>query len=604
MIALLVGLDLALLVGLLVAAPTTTPARDLVGQWVILQISVAGVMAWWYFGRTQPDKKPADASSYGSHGTARFAKPNELRSYLKEKGPGLILGQTAGRYLILPSDTRLPYNQNVTVIGGSGTRKTRTFVQPNILQTAQFGGESLIVIDPKGENYGRSAALLKDKGYEVHVLNFLHMENSDRWNPLDAVTTVTAASDLAMNLVANTINPNRPRTGDPFWDNAEQAFITALVLYVKNHRPAAEHHMASVLELGTELMPEALDQIFRALPNTDPARRFYRSFMRAEEKVRGGVVAGLGSRLRLWNSPEIVAVTAASDFKISDFGTKQKALFLVIPDSKATFASILALFWQQVFETLYQTADDEGGTLPVPVRCRMDEIANCGYIPDYEKKKSTMRSRGISTEEIWQSLGQIKARYPTTWAELLSNSDHMLFLGTNDLETAQYISQKLGQMTIRTQSTSSSQSDRSVTAGRSDSYAGRPLLTPDEVMRLPPDEALLIPRAANPVRVTKPDFSDHPLVGEIRFCDHKQHRPPQRQPAVVTDVTRLLRQSTQAQQDDDPPPKQPAREQSDLTHFVDQEAQKKKEEPNDQEAPEPVDPSDGGSSDDSDDDGR
>lgn len=553
------------------------------------------VIAGWFYGRPQPERKPAEASSYGSHGTARFAQPKELRSYLREKGPGLIFGQVDGKYLILPTDPKLPYNQNVTVIGGSGVRKTRSFVQPNILQSAQYGGESLIVIDPKGENYGRSAALLADKGYQVHLLNLLQLAHSDRWNPLDSVTDVTAATDLAVNLVANTINPNRPRSGDPFWDNAEQAFITALVLYAKRHRPVAEQHMASVLELGTELSPEALDRIFLALKKDDPARRFYRSFLRAEDKIRAGVVAGLGSRLQLWNSPEIAALTAASDFRIAEFGTELKALFLVIPDSKGTFASLLALFWQQVFETLYQAADGYGGRLPIPVRCRMDEIANCGYIPDYEKKKSTMRSRGISTEEIWQSLGQIKARYPSTWAELLSNSDHLLFLGTNDLETAQYISQKLGQMTIRTQSSSSSQSDRNVTSGRSDSYAGRPLLTADELMRLPPDEALLMPRANHPARIIKADFTTHPLVDEIRFIDHKTYQPPGRDAVVITDVAALWttsgKQAQATEPEADPPP---APRESDPTHFVDHESQKKKEEPREEMDPEADEPPAGG----------
>lgn len=571
----MVTLELAVLSLVILTSPA--PAREVVGQWLLLHLAAAILLLWWFYGRPLPDRQPSDASTYGSHGTARFAQPRELRRYLRERGPGLIFGQVAGRYLILPHDAKLPYNQNVTVIGGSGVRKTRSFVQPNILQAAQYGAESLIVIDPKGENFSRSAALLERQGYQVHLFNLLQLDRSDRWNPLDTVDDVTAATDLALNLVANTVNPNRPRTGDPFWDNAEQAFITALVLYVKGHRPPAEQHLASVLELGTELSPEGLDRIFLALPRDDPARRFYRSFLRAEEKVRGGVVAGLGSRLQLWNSPEVAALTATSDFRVADFGTKKRALFLVIPDAKATFASLLALFWQQVFEGLYLAADQHGGRLPIPVRCRMDEIANCGFIPDYEKKKSTMRSRGVSTEEIWQSLGQIKARYPSVWEELLANSDHLLFLGTNDLETAQYISQKLGQTTIRTRSTSSSQSERSVTSGLSDGYTGRPLLTADEVLRLPPDEALLIPRANHPARILKADFTTHPLAGEIEPRDHKQYQPPKRDPVMITDVADLWRAVCQQVQVSEAPSDSQTAQEADPTDFVDEEPQEKKE---------------------------
>lgn len=570
---LVVGTALAVFDGLVLplalahATPKPT-AQEVAGQWFLVQLLGAGVLLWWIYGRRTPDREPEPASAYGSHGSARFATARELRSYLKPDGPGLIFARLDGRYLTLPPDPKLPYNRNVTVIGGSGTRKTRSFVQPNILQTAAYGGESLIVIDPKGENYARSAALLEASGCKVHVLNLLQMDRSDRWNPLDVAETVPQATDLAVNLVANTVNPNRPRGGDPFWDNAEQAFITALVLYIKRTRPRAEQHMPSVLELGTELAPDDLDELFLDLPPEHPARRFYRSFLRAEEKIRAGVVAGLGSRLQLWNSPEVAALTATSDFDIKSFGRERQALFLIIPDSKATYAPLLALFWQQVFELLYQEADATGGALKVPVRCVMDEIANCGFIPDYEKKKSTMRSRGISTEEIWQGLGQIKARYPTVWAELLANSDHLLFLGTNDLETAEYISKKLGQTTLRLHGLSSGESDRTVSHGRSLSYGGRPLLTPDEVMRLDADHALLIPRAIYPAKVAKADFLEHPLAGRIVLRDHKQYQPAPRAPLVVTDVRRLwqaLHPATErAEEASDPAPA------PDPTGFLDQ----------------------------------
>lgn len=523
---------------------------DNLGQAFVALLVAGGAVLWYLYGRPRVPGKPEDSSHYGSHGTARFARPDELRKYLTATGPGFVFGKVADRRrlwlmqmnaLLLPADPTLPYNQNVTVFGSSGTRKTRAVVQPNILQAAQYVDESpqsLIVIDPKGENYARSAALLRHRGLNVRLLNLLHPDRSDCWNCMDAVTDVTEAVDLAVNLVANTINPNRPRTGDPFWDNAEQAFISALVLYVKRHRPPAEQHMASVLELGTDLSPEALDAVFLAIPREDPARRFYRTFLRAEEKIRAGVVAGLGSRLQLWNSPEIASLTATSTFSIASFGTTPSALFLVIPDSKATFAPFLALFWQQAFQTLYQAADEQSGRLKVPVRCLMDEIANCGYIPDYEMKKSTMRSRGISTVEIWQNVTQLENRY-RSWEELMANSDHLLFLGANELKTAELISKRLGQTTIRMHGTSSSQGSNSGSSGRSESYTGRSLMTPDEVLRLPAGEAILIPRGTYPARILKADFEAHALAREIQLADHKDYAAPDRPPLDITDVAQL-----------------------------------------------------------------
>lgn len=515
-------------------------AVGVAGEWFLLHVTVGAAALTWRAKQRERQKAPAGASDYASHGSARFARAGELRTYLKASGPGLVFGALPDGPVTFPPDPMLPYSRNVTVIGSTGRMKTRAFVQPNLLQEPLHKQSSIICMDPKGENYARSSRLLRQAGYDLRLFNLLDMAHSDRWNPLQAVGSTTDAADLATNLVANTVNPNRPRTGDPFWDQAEQSFITALVLYAKQHCPAAEQHMASVLELGAELHPNALDFLFLALPREAPARRFYRTFLRADEKVRAGVVAGLGSRLQLWNVPEIAAVTATSDFDLGDLGKRHMALFLVIPDSKPTYAPILALFWQQVFQVLYDVADKHGGALPVPVRCVMDEIANCGYIPDYAQKKSTMRSRRISTEEIWQNLSQLKNRYSYTWAELLANSDHLLFLGANDLETAKYISELTGTTTISVAGTGSTEGTTGGSTSSSMTYLGRPLLTPDECLRLPNTQALLFPRSHYPARITKVDFTAHALAGEIQLDDHKEYPAPEREPVVVTDVHALV----------------------------------------------------------------
>ncbi|MFZ5818135.1 MAG: type IV secretory system conjugative DNA transfer family protein, partial [Bacillota bacterium] len=249
----------------------------------------------------------------------------------------------------------------------------------------------------------------------------------------------------------------------------------------------------------------------------------------------------------LWNIPEVAALTAASDIDLADLGRQRVALFLIIPDSKATYAPILALFWQQTFQVLYELADRHGGSLPVPVRCVMDEIANCGYIPDYAQKKSTMRSRRISTEEIWQSLGQLKNRYPQTWTELLANADHLLLLGANDLDTAQYFSQLSGNTTIRVIGQGNTQGSSGGSSSLSHTYLGRPLLTPDECRRLPLNEALLFPKGGYPARVQKVDYTSLPLAGAIKEVDHRTYEPPSRSPLQVTQVEALLAATMPAQ---------------------------------------------------------
>jgi type IV secretion system protein VirD4 len=526
-------------------------AKAVAGEWFLLNLAAVGGFLYWRTGRRPKHNSPDDASKYASHGSNRWTRTGELRAYLKKKGQGLILGREKDGLLVLPPDPTIPYNQNVTVLGSSGSRKTRSFVQPNLLQEAEHGQASIVCVDPKGENFRRSAHLLRQAGYEVRLLNFLDMAHSDRWNPLDAVTSTIEAADLAVNIVANTINPNRPSGGDPFWDQAEQSFITALVLYITQHRPQEERHMASVLELGAELHPNNLDYVFLQLPQDAPARRFYRTFLRADPKVRAGVVAGIGSRLQLWNIPEVVGLTAASDFSLRDLGLRKVALFLVIPDSKATYAPILALFWQQTFQLLYEVADKHGGALPNPVRCVMDEIANCGYIPDYAMKKSTMRSRRISTEEIWQSLGQMKNRYPHTWSELLANSDHLLVLGINDLDTAQYVSQLLGTTTIKVVGTGNTEGSTGGSASTSHTFLGRPLLTPDECRRLPTDEALLLPKGNFPARVAKVDYTTLPLAAKIQVEDHRSYQVPAHDPFVVIN-TGLLQKSVMPEEQELP----------------------------------------------------
>lgn len=485
---------------------------------------------------TRRAPSPAPASQYGSHGSARWATDRELRERLAREGQGLILGKSNGRYLVLPDRDDLPLNQLVVVFGGSGARKTRSFVMPNLLNEENA---SIVVVDPKAENFAKASDVLRRRGYRVQVLNFLDMAHSDRWNPLDYVQSPTDAADLACNLVANTTNPNRIK-GDPFWDMAEQSLITALVLYVKHHCRKPEQHLGSVLELGTEPDGTDLDAIFLRLPKADPARKFYRTFLRAEEKVRAGVIAGLGSRLQLWNDEQVAALTAASDIELETLGTERTALFLLVPDFKATYAPVLALLWQQIFQVLYTVADQHGGRLPVRVRCRMDEAANCGYIPDLEKKLSTMRSRRISAELIFQTLGQLKSRYPNVWSEILGNCDTWLYLGGNDLETAQYISGKLGNTTIIVHGRGSSDSYTSSSTSESESYAARPLKSVEELLRLPAETALLLQKGHDPAQIAKADYSEHPAAAGISLLDHNQYRGNPREALATLDVDEHL----------------------------------------------------------------
>lgn len=519
--------------------PSTPFAAEAARFFWFLHLLVGGAVVYVVQHLLGSRLRPRDASSYASHGSARWASEAELRKHLRPSGPGLILGKSRNRPLIHPPDPKLPHNQLVAVFGGSGSRKTRSFVMPNLLHAKD---EDILVMDPKGENYARTAAVLEARGYEVKVLNFLRMATSDRWNPLAYVDSVNGALDLAAAVIHNTANPNRPAKADPFWDDAEKSLLTAVLLYVLRHRPPSERHMASVLELATDPHPADLDLLFEGLHKTDPARRFYRGFLRADEKVRSGIIAGVSARLQLWNSDALAELTAGNDIDLRRLGTGEKptVLYLIVPDSKPTYAPVLAVFWQHVFQILYEVADDHGGSLPRRVRCRMDEFCNCGYIPEIEKKLSTMRSRNVSVEMVMQTLDQLRNRYPHTWSELLGNCDTWLFLGGNDLETAKYIAEKLGHTTVQIHGHGSTVSNRTSTGSQNLNYTGRPLLTPDECLRLPADDALLLRRGCHPARIQKLDFSEHPAFREITERKPSEYTGGEREPLAVLDTDKLF----------------------------------------------------------------
>lgn len=459
-------------------------------------------------------RAPKQAADYGSHGSARWAQSSELRQRLATSGPGLIVGQlpplnrgAPPRYLIHPPRPR-GLNQFVLVFGGAGSYKSASYVIPNLLHETET---SVVCPDPKGECWRETAAVKAAQNYRIEVMDFINFQRSRRWNPLDYVHTPQDALRLAATIIANTDNPNVGKTGgDPFWPMAEQAFITALVLYVKLHRPADEHHLANVLTLGTELDQEQLNALFDALKPDDPARRYYRTFHRAEEKVRSGIVIGFATRLQLWNDDAVIRLTAASDFDLRDLGRQKTVLYVIIPAGERTYAPLLALFWNQMAQELTRLADSHDGRLPVPVRMRMEEAANIGTIPDLEQRVSTTRGLGIWWEFIFQTLGQFKARYPGVWSEIAGNCDTWLYLGGNDLETQEYISTRLGNTTIQIQATSTGKTTQGETAGESAQYTARALQMADELGRLPESKQVLLQRGHAPALVDKPFYKQHP----------------------------------------------------------------------------------------------
>jgi type IV secretion system protein VirD4 len=424
----------------------------------------------------------------------------------------------------------------------------------------------LVISDPKGEIYRETASVKESQGYKVTVIDFDRKHLSARHNPLDYVRRPEDALTVASAIIANTENPNRPSGGDQsFWDQAEQALITALVLYIKLHRPQQEQNLGSVLSMGAELTQKELNAVFDALPPTDPARKYYRTFRQAEDKVRSSILIGFATRLQLWNLDEIEQLTASSDFDLADIGREKTVLYVIFPlDARARpLMPIMALLWTQLCDELVKLANSQPtGALPVTCRLRIDEAANIGHIPDLELRVSTTRGLGVWWELVFQTLGQFKARYSRTWAEIAGSCDTTLYLGGNDQETVEYISRRLGMTTIQVDSATQSQSRQgNAVEGQGVSYTGRPLMTPDEVAKLPSEKAILLQRSRNPAVVLKAFYKLHPLAEQVK------PRPPAERPAptpvdcrvlnpVDLPAVRTLRESTQKAPEATPHPRE------------------------------------------------
>lgn len=453
-------------------------------------------LAFMYLGKKKNLQK-RDASEYGSHGSAKWADDREIKNSLQKDSNGFVLGEYKGKLAVHSLNSGL--NDNITAFGGSGSGKSAGFSITNTLYNAEEVGESMIITDPKGELYNTTVPTLRKEGYEILAFNLLDPKRSNRYNPVDYVETIEDAMSLSEMIISNTGGHG----GDPMWSSAEIAYLSALTMFLKETRPKEEQHIKNVLRLGTRIGSdeELLDQLFFALPEDSEALEMYHIFKNAKDKTRAGILIGFGVRLKLWVSNNIAELTSKSDFDLNILGKKKVALFLLIPDDDKTFNLLPALLIDQAFQQLYRQAGrNDNLVLDVRVRCILDEIANLPGINDFERKVSTMRSRGISVVPIFQNIPQFRNRYDKDrWSEILGSTDTIAFLGTNDKETAKYFSEKLGRATILINSKSESDKHSSL----SHNFIGRDLMTPDEIERLPADTLIVFQRGKNPMKIKK-----------------------------------------------------------------------------------------------------
>lgn len=470
-------------------------------------------------------------SAKGTYGTAGYMTEREREKVLKLESPkdtqGIILGKLEKWAVCLPAETKM--NRNIAVYGASGSMKSRAFARNMVLQAVKRK-ESLIITDPKSELYNDMSIYLENSGYVVKVFNLVNIENSDAWNCLAEIEGQEIMAQLFSDVIIKNTGSEK---GDHFWDNSEQNLLKALILYVDTEYPEENRNIGEVYKLLTLSTEDTLNKLFELLPITHPAKSPYSIFKQAGESVRGGVIIGLGSRLQVFQNKMIRDITAYNEIQLELPGQQKCAYFCITSDQDSTFDFLSSLFFSFLFIKLVRLADKYGkeGKLKIPVIFLLDEFPNIGRIPDFKKKISTVRSRNIGVSMIFQNIAQLKNRYPLDeWQEIIGNCDTQLFLGCTDEMTAKFISDRTGEITIGVNSHSKELNTWRVSnytpQYRETSSTGRrKLLTPDEVLRMPLEEALIILRGQKVLRVKKFDYTLHPESKKLISCNVTEHIP-------------------------------------------------------------------------------
>ena len=320
---------------------------------------------------------------------------------------------------------------------GSGSGKSASYSIPNAYQ--MLG--SYIFTDPKGELYDKTAGYLKSHGYDIKVLNLVRPQFSDGYNPLMHIS-----SELDVDVIANTVvKGQKTESGsDPYWDDMAEMLLKALIYYLIATRPEEEQNLASCAELvraankngGSNLLSDLINQ----LPYDHPARMYYKSIEIAPEKTYGSILSSLQSKLGKFDSKEIAELTSTDTIDFEEIGSKKTAVYVISSDTHTAYDFLLTIFFSQMIQQLYDFADKNGGALKEKTYFILDEFANIGKIPDFDKKISTSRSRGISFSVILQNLDQLEAIYEKSYETIMGNCDTHVFLGSNSYKTVEYFS--------------------------------------------------------------------------------------------------------------------------------------------------------------------
>ena len=491
---------------------------------------VAGLIVWRGSGKEAYDERNFEVSSKGTYGTAGFMDEEERALVLQseksfEKVDGVIFGRNLQdeKIISLPVESRL--NRNFAVCGSQGSMKSRAFARVMALQCIRRG-ESVYLTDPKSELYEDLSFYFRESGYTVKQLNLIQLEHSDAWNCLGEIDDGSLIDVFCDVVIRNTTDKF-----DHFYDNTEMDLLKALCLYVFHEYPPEKRTFPEAYKLLINKSVDMLDAIFDRLPTHHPARGPYQLFAKAE-KVKGNAVLGLGTRLQIMQNKLVQQITSHDEIDLSLPGREKCAYFCITSDQDSTFDMLATLFTSFLSIKLVRYADrTKERRLPVPVQFILDEFPNLGVVPDFKKKLATARSRGIGMSILFQNIPQLQNRYPDNqWEEILGGCDFSIFLGCNDMTTASYYSDRTGEITVSVSSIRKSYytiraTDYVPEYTESTSLGKRMLLLPDEILRFPLDQGLLIIRGQKVCRFRKMDYLEHPDSQYMKLEKVEEHIP-------------------------------------------------------------------------------
>ena len=493
---------------------------------ILTGIGVAAIIKFIIYTKGKNAKKFRQGKEYGS---ARWGNKKDIEPYMDEKFQNNILLTQTERLTMngRPSNPKYARNKNVLVIGGSGSGKTRFFVKPNLMQMHS----SYCVTDPKGTIVLECGKMLEDNGYEIKILNTINFKKSMKYNPFAYLRSEKDILKLVQTIIANTKGEGE-KAGEDFWVKAEKLYYTALIGYIFYEAPREEKNFATLLDMidasevreDDETYMNPIDRLFEALEKKEPthfAVKQYRKYKLAAGKTAKSILISCGARLAPFDIQELRDLMKEDELELDTLGDRKTALFVIISDTDDTFNFVVSIMYSQLFNLLCDKADDVyGGRLPVHVRCLLDEFANIGLIPKFEKLIATIRSREISASIILQAQSQLKAIYKDNADTIVGNCDSTLFLGGKEKTTLKELSETLGKETIDLYNTSETRSNQK-SFGLNYQKTGKELMSQDEITVMDGGKCIFQLRGVRPFLSDKFDITKHKNYKLLEDYDKK-----------------------------------------------------------------------------------